>query len=139
MLFDDTLGTCAAALNLHPSWGAVAPATSTTDGTICRNGYDENKKIKRIPISNFFIKRFVWDEIAFLTQQVWPSSEGAFLPSVTGRESEYLSRMVEHLGFDNIHYGDCLMVCDAQRGNTTVEILEEAKRIMEFTFKDLMI
>ncbi len=139
VLFDDTLGNCTAALNLHPSWGALSPATSSTDGDMCVDGYDV-KAVEEIPVSNFFIKRAVWEEITYLTQQVWPSSEGAFLPSLYGSEGAYMSRMIRHLGFDVVHYGDCLMVRDSvSRKNVSSKAIKEAKKIMEFTFEDLLI
>ena len=139
VLFDDTLGVCSAALNLNPSWGTVSPATSTTNGSMCADGFDV-KTVDSLAISNFFMKRFVWDEISYLTRKVWPSTEGAFLPSASGSEGEYLSKMVRHLGFDNMHYGDCLMVCDSVfRKKPAVDSIEESKKIMNFTFKDLMI
>lgn len=137
VLFSDTLRNCCDYMDLHPSWGIMSPCALDMNGKALGEG-SVVKSVDSFPFSRFFMKAFLWDEIKYATAQVWPGSVRAFLPA-DAFEADYMSHMVKMFGFDVVHFGHEYVIDDSDRKGPTPMQLDDAKKILDFTLKELVL
>lgn len=126
-LTQDALQDCYDALVGNEDWGVLGPLQTNGDGLITHAGIFGSNSVPRhrdwkkpvqpehrdvqpaitVSGSAYFIKREVWDELhsCLYFQNIYPGTEGAFLPTQLYYEETACSYHARDHGYEVVYYG----------------------------------
>lgn len=144
-LFDNTLESCRTVLHSDPSYAVVGPLQVNSDGLMTHGGifgtnskpdfagrwkskvlpaYRKIEEAVTVSGSAYFVKRSIWEDFTNDPewQSLYPSIEGAFLPTPHYYEETWFSYLARHRGYKVIYNGEAEMIHEWHKSSKVGEV-----------------
>ena len=128
-LYRGTVDTCFNALCRNEDWGILGPLQVDSQGRATHAGiFGTNRKPQHrgwksgnlegfrdvreavtVSGSAYFVKRATWFDVWELTKELYPDSEGAFLPTPHYYEETWVSYAARHKDWKVMYFGEAVM------------------------------